>query len=232
MTDTVVIAGRFCGPPQSGNGGYSSGLVAREFEGAVEVTLRKPPPLDRALALRRDAVLALCDGDEIVAEARPATLELTVPDPPSFDDAVVASRTYRGFEQHSFPTCFVCGPGRAAGDGLRIFPGRASDSRLVAAPWVPDASLAAPDGCVAPEFLWASLDCPGYFGAAPEELPRALLGRMTAELTGSVAPGERCVVIGWRLGLEGRKLHAASALFGADGTLRGKARQTWIIVNG
>ena len=39
-------------------------------------------------------------------------------------------------------------------------------------------------------------------------------------------------LIGWRLGVEGRKLHAGSALFGADGTLRGKARQTWIVVNG
>jgi hypothetical protein len=85
-------------------------------------------------------------------------------------------------------------------------------------------------GRMAPEILWAALDCPGYFGAAPDDLPTALLGRMTAHVEGTVRPGERCVVVGWRLGSDGRKLIAGTALFGEDGRLRGKARQIWITI--
>jgi hypothetical protein len=230
MATSVTIASRFRGPPLSGNGGYSAGSLARELQGSVEVTLRKPPPLDRSLELKREAALTLLDGSEVIAEARPAPLSLDVPAAPSFDEASVLSERYVGFRRHAFPGCFVCGPERAAGDGLRIFPGRLEESAPVAAPWIPTESLAA-EGRIPVEILWAALDCPGYFGAVPDPAPTALLGRMTAEVTGSVAVGERCVVIGWRLGIEGRKLHAGSALFGADGTLRGKARQTWIIVN-
>jgi len=43
----VVIARRFCGPPDTGNGGYSAGLLAQSLRGPIEVTLRK---------LRRDQV--------------------------------------------------------------------------------------------------------------------------------------------------------------------------------
>jgi len=53
---------------------------------------------------------------------------------------------------------------------------------------------------------------------------------MTAELSGSVSPGERCVVVGWPVTREGRKLHAATALYDHDGKPLGIARQTWILL--
>ena len=42
MTGTLVIGSRFCGPPDSGNGGYVCGLIADYLGGPAEVTLRKP----------------------------------------------------------------------------------------------------------------------------------------------------------------------------------------------
>ena len=41
------IAGRFCGPPGTGNGGFASGSLAARLAGTihVEVTLRRPVPL-------------------------------------------------------------------------------------------------------------------------------------------------------------------------------------------
>jgi hypothetical protein len=37
----LVVEARYCGPPNSGNGGYVAGLLARRLgEGPVEVTLR------------------------------------------------------------------------------------------------------------------------------------------------------------------------------------------------
>jgi hypothetical protein len=228
MTTHVTIASRFCGPPQSGNGGYCSGLAASGMEGAVEVTLRRPPPLEQTLRVERSTGRVLNDAGEVVAEARPAHLALDVPSAPSFEDAESMSQRFRGFTIHAFPTCFVCGPVRAPGDGLRIFPGGATGDGFVSAPWVPDHSLAGEDGRIGPEFLWAALDCPGYFAVAnPGE--RALLGRMTAEVESTVTSGEPCVVVGWAIGRSGRKLEAGTALYDAAGMLRGRSRQTWII---
>ena len=70
-TRELRIASRFCGPPESGNGGYSSGLLAGLLGSSVEVTLRKPPPLERTLLAEltgEHAVLSV-EGD-LVAEAR------------------------------------------------------------------------------------------------------------------------------------------------------------------
>src|SRR5690349_15896334 len=129
-----MIERRYCGPPDSGNGGYSCGVVAALLDQPAEVTLRRPPPLDRPLAVERagDGVRVL-DGDQPVAEARPAALALEVPPPPSFAEATAATEHYRWRERHPFPTCFVCGPARAPGDGLCIFPGAVAGRELAAA---------------------------------------------------------------------------------------------------
>src|SRR5262245_29824147 len=84
MTDTITVANRYCGPPESGNGGYVCGLLARHVHGDAEVTLRLPPPLERALTVRAAPGHAeLYDGDAVVAEAVAMTtpLEVTVPAP-------------------------------------------------------------------------------------------------------------------------------------------------------
>lgn len=235
MATHVTIAARFCGPPRSGNGGYVAGLAAAGMTGGIEVTLRKPPPLDRPLRLEPGDPVRLRDGDDVVAEARSTELAFDVPSAPSFAGAEAMSRRFAGFTRHPFPACFVCGPERAPGDGLRIFPGRtapgrtANDEGLVGAGWVPDRSLADDDGRIRPEFLWAALDCPGYFAIAAAG-ETAVLGRMTAEVDASVAFGERCVVVAWPVARAGRKLQAGTALYDAAGTLRGRALQTWITI--
>lgn len=224
--ETIVVARRFRGPPTSGNGGYCAGLLAERLGGVVEVTLRAPPPLDQPLSLACDAVrCALHNGEQLVAEARPGTLQLELPAVPTFERAASWSQRFAGSSAHTFPECFVCGPQRAKGDGLRIFPGPNEDATCVGAAWVPTAEHG-DDGIVSAPIAWAALDCPGYFAAASGE--PALLGRMTAELLQPLRAGERYVVLGWPLGREGRKRYAATALFDAAGTAVGRAQQTWI----
>jgi len=46
---SIIISKRYRGPPNSGNGGYVCGRLARHIPGAAEVTLRAPPRLDKAL---------------------------------------------------------------------------------------------------------------------------------------------------------------------------------------
>ena len=78
MADTFMVEKRFCGPPESGNGGYVCGLLARYVIGDAEVTLRRPPPLERPLTIDRtsDGGAVARDGTDIVAEAVPTTVDI------------------------------------------------------------------------------------------------------------------------------------------------------------
>lgn len=120
----------------------------------------------------------------------------------------------------------MCGPHRRRGDGLRIFPG-ALESGLWAAPWLPSDDLDAGDGKVAAVFHWAALDCPGYFAVSAGRRPM-LLGEMHAHIDRRVHTGEPCTVVAWKLGAEGRRHHAGTALYDEDGELCARARATWI----
>lgn len=239
----VTIARRFNGPPDSANGGYTCGLLAELLEGGgaggvdpamrgqcAEVSLRRPPPLARPLAVEHgDRGVALLDGGERVAEAFPTTLALEVP--PAVSAAAAREATERNpfLEDHPFPTCFVCGPGRPQRDGLAIFCGPTGEGDLHAASWTPDPGLAGEDGSVRPEFVWASLDCPTAVPVAnPGSDPPIVLGRMAARLLAPVRGGEEHVVTAWPIAFEGRKRHAGSALFTAAGELRACARALWV----
>ena len=228
----LTIAVRFKGPPDSGHGGYVAGLVAGLLDGPARVRLRRAPPLGRGLTVRREGEgVTLVDGDEVIATGAPATVDVTVPDPVGFGEAEAAAREYPGFQGHVFPECFGCGPDRAAGDGLRIFPGPVPGRALVAAPWIPDRSLPGDRGGVRPEFLWAALDCPsGWAPIVADGGPTSVLGELAARVVGPVRAGEHCVVLGWALGGEGRKSFAASAILGEDGAVRAVARATWIAI--
>src|SRR5215510_4878483 len=196
----LVIEPRFNGPAGSANGGYTCGLVADFVDGIAEVTLRRPPPLGRPLSVQRDADRVFVrDGDAVVAEAVEAPFELDVPEPPTAEEAASASSRYPGFDEHAFPTCFVCGPDRGAGDGLRIFAGPLRDG-LVAAPWTPTE--------VDPHVVWAALDCPGAIAVGFPDRGETLLGRFSTIVDGLPEVGEPCVVVGWPLGEDGRKLYA------------------------
>ncbi|MBK7952040.1 MAG: hypothetical protein IPK00_25650 [Deltaproteobacteria bacterium] len=248
----ITIEERFCGPPRSGNGGYVCGRVAAGLVGAaaglgadVVVRLKAPPPIGRPLGLETtESGARLVDGETVIAEAKRGALELAVPPAPSFDEAERASTRYLGFDEHNFPTCFVCGPARAPGDGLRIFPGAlaaapakagegvaAESCAQLAATWTPDASLADDAGRVRPEFLWAALDCPGAFTRYPLPAGVALvLGELAVSIGDRPRAGESCVLTAWSLGDEGRRRQAGTALFDRDGRLLAKARAVWVEV--
>jgi hypothetical protein len=85
----IVLPHHFRGPLTSANGGYACGRLAAFVDAdEIEVTLRLPPPLDRPLTVERDGDGAkLLDGDALVAEARPAPVEIRAPEPVSLADA-------------------------------------------------------------------------------------------------------------------------------------------------
>jgi hypothetical protein len=212
----VRIAARFNGPPTTGNGGVSCGLLAEYVDApVVEVTLRRPPPLETELRVDDGE---LYDEDLLVASAAAGSVDVEVPAPVTLDEARAAADRYEGWAAHPFPTCFSCGTDREPPDGLGLRPARVGDG-VVAAVWTPESDE---------RFLvWAALDCPG--GWAVPDLPGRpmVLGRMALEHLGAPVVGEAHVVLGWVLGTDGRKTFSGTALYDAAGTLLARAHQTW-----
>lgn len=230
---TINIARRFRGPPSSANGGYTCGRLAAFLDGPAEVTLRRPPPLERDLEVREaeDGAVALMDGEALVATARPAGVSVSIP-APGFEEAAEASRRTFDPAKHKLPMCFVCGPDRD--DGLRIFCGPVVDadwSGPVAAPWVPEDWMGDESGRTAPELLWAVLDCPTAFAAGSAEgFPTILLGRQAVAIARRPRVGEKCVVTARQLAREGRKYFCEATLSGEDGEAVAACKATWIEV--
>ena len=243
MKDTLLVPARYRGPATSGNGGYVAGALAHELGDtlgrAVSVTLRQPPPLDSTMHVNQvDGGLTLTFGGALVAQAEPTDREIEPVEGVSWDEAVAASPSYPGLRSHPFPQCFSCGTERE--DGLRIFPGLVppvSGQTRLAAPWIPDGTLAAdfheyddasPRACLAA--AWSALDCVGgWAGDITERL--MVLGRMTAIVDALPVLGEEHVVMGERRGSEGRKTFTASTLHDADGRIVGRAAHTWVAVD-
>ena len=206
----MKIEHRFRGPATSGNGGYSCGLFAQLVDGDAEVTLRAPPPLDTEL--RVDG-LNVYDRDTLVAEVRPATVELALPAPPAHVEAG------RPDPAHPFPSCFVCGPART--DGLGLVPRQYGS--VVAAPWRPAE--------VSRELVWAALDCPGAFAVNPGfSRGITVLGRLAAHVEELPGVGDELVVVAWPLsGGDERRSYAGTCLFRGTDALAW-ARATWFAV--
>jgi hypothetical protein len=241
MTDTLRIARRFNGPHDSGNGGYSAGLAAQLLPqaDAVEATLRAPIPLDQTLrAHPTENGLDIMTDDAatriLVMSLRTTRLETPRIQSPGLDAARIAARAFRDPDDHVLPHCFVCGPNRAVGDGLRIFADWLKDPSgldnpnpfpIVAAPWQPTPDLADASGRIAPEFLWAALDCPGAFAIDREPI---LLGRISVKIMERPTPDAPLVIVGWAKGQDRRKHFAGTALFNTSGDLLAISEQTWI----
>lgn len=215
----LTIERRYRGPIDSGNGGYTAGLLATFVDGPAEVTLRLPPPLDRPLRVDADdGKVVLLDGDAVVAEAVPQALEVDLPAPVTLAEAEDAASRHVRFPGEAFSECFSCG--MRLDDGLCIHVGPVAGRELQAAPWVAR-EVSAP-------VVWAAIDCAGAYAVGGPGRGEVVLGRMAAEIRRLPEEGEHCVVVAWPLGEEGRKLFAGTALLSAEGEPLAAARQTWI----
>ncbi|WP_392544373.1 hypothetical protein [Oryzobacter telluris] len=236
----LSIPSRYCGPPESGNGGWVSGAVARAVpttpgRPAVSVRLSSPPPLERTLTLTSEIVrdpdhgpgvtVRLLDREHVVATATAAPdLEDAVPGTVTVEQARDAEDRYEGLADHPFPTCFSCGTARQPGDGLCLRPGPLADGTgRYATTWTPDEEADVP-------LVWAALDCPGGWSAGIAGRPM-VLGTMTARLHALPETGTPHVVLAWQRGSQGRRHLSGSALLSPSGEVLARAEATWVAVD-
>ena len=221
MTD-LLVPSRFCGPPASGNGGWTAGALAGQLGlEAVRVSLRMPPPLDTVMPVTVDGTVAAAPHEgAVVAQAEPGTRPRPVPAVPA---EVARSTTFPDDVPHPFPTCFVCGPARAVGDGLRILPGPLEDGRW-ATVWTP-----AEDHATVP-VAWAAVDCVGGWAGGFGGRTMVLAG-MTATVDLLPGPGTEHLVVGELRRREGRKAWTAASLYSPEGVLAATAEHLWIEVD-
>jgi hypothetical protein len=215
--ETLTVPARFNGPPASGNGGYSCGVLAAHLEGPTAVSLRRPVPLDQPLEIRHEedgSTRAFADED-LIAEAVPAAA-LAPWDGPgvSLEEARISHENWAAPPSGDFDHCFVCG--RARRDGFHIFTGPLT-ADTVASPWTPPAWAGDADGTVLPEFVWSALDCPGYFALHGHAGTIAYLARQQVEIVAPVRTNVEFVIVGRPLERSGRKGLAATAVLDADG---------------
>lgn len=247
----LIVPRRFCGPPDSGNGGWTAGALAALVHEqcpedrsrawpTIEVTLRQPPPLDTEMSVADTGHGAEASfGGSPVVTARlvepeePGLLEV---DPVDAGTALAAEAAYPGLAFHPFPTCFVCGTAREPGDGLRIFPGPIAADRA-AATWTPHPSVAEDYHQYADESpraslatTWAALDCTGAWAADFTER-LMVLGRITVRVDALPAIGEPHVVVGEARGRDGRKSSTATTLYDSDGRVVATAEHVWLAVD-
>jgi hypothetical protein len=230
--ETLVVPRRFRGPATSGNGGFTSGLLADLLHrdvGApltVRVRLSAPPPLEAPMSVARDGDTATAthEGRRVLAATLVEEPPGAVP-PVPYEVAVAAGERYAGLHDHPFPECFACGPGREAGDGLRLQPGApepAVPGVDVAAAWSP--------GEVTVPWVWAALDCPGGWSVDIVGRPM-VLGTMTAQVLRLPRTDEACVVTGRAVEVGARKALTATSLYGGEGDLLASAAHVWVAVD-
>jgi hypothetical protein len=240
VDDTLIIAPGFNGPRLSGNGGYVGGVLASAFsekfggDGTVEITLRAPVPIDRAMRLMPEGdALMLRDGETLICEARAGSLThlKTPPAPADWADVLRRGEVGGSPIDSDYGQCIVCGQGRGVGDGLRVFGTSWPQPGYSLSCYIPHANHADSSGRIRPEFVWGTLDCPGAYAAQDDgDFRPAMTGRMTAKVIEPPKVGERCAVVGWRIGAEGRKLYSGTALYTEQGRLCGLATCTWILL--
>jgi hypothetical protein len=162
-TTTFTIPKQFCGPPGSSNGGYFCGTVASFFDYSVSIRLKAPPPLDTEMHIQRNSEQALVlAGKQVIAQVKRSDDPIEPAPFISFDSAAQCSEEglAGSLINHPFPECFVCGPNRTSGDGMRIFTGPDKNQSLHAASWNAHPAWSS-DGCeVDIPFIWSALDCP------------------------------------------------------------------------
>lgn len=239
--DNMILSQRFCGPPKTGNGGFTAGILVEAVgTNAAEIRLLNPTPVETSIILesqkgQQGAIYD--DSKKILATLKSISVEdfpdYKLPIVPDLEDAKKISAFYPGFTTHPFPTCFVCGPKREVNDGMRIFVGPAPEQigfeNLMVGHWLPDETVVSESGVVRDAVIWGALDCPGGFSAVLDEPQLIVLSKIRGKIIERPKTGENYIVMSWRLQKMSRAFKVMTAIFKSDSkSLMAIAEALWL----
>lgn len=237
---TIRIGGWFQGPTGSGQGGWT----AQRFLAAVADRTDRPLSVRLTAAIPLEVDLAIVAHDERWELIAPdgSTIMVATPWEPAFADtravSLDAARTARrGFldtvDEHPVPACFSCG---SLPDSMGVHAGPLGDGTdRFATDWTVPDWAADGTGRVDPGVLWAAIDCcAAWWVGWSRERRVALTAQYAVEQLHPLVPGATYALVGWSgdhdAEWDGRKRHAASAAFDADGRCVARSVSFWISV--
>ena len=192
--DSLVLDPRFNGPPSTANGGYACGAIGELVDGPAEVTLLSPPPLGVPLD-----VGFLPGGEVEVARRRRGRRARAAGRRASTSSRRCGRRSPRRARPRGAtpatgaracsPTASSAARSRHDGLGIHFGPLRGHPG-VTAAVFLPDATVPNRDGVVAPDMVWAALDCPSYTPPLWDWERPSLLARLAVERLDCVEVGE------------------------------------------
>ncbi|GBF38766.1 hypothetical protein [Leptospira johnsonii] len=226
--DNMILPKRFCGPPKTGNGGFTAGILVEAVESdAAEIRLLNPTPVETSILMESEKGQrgTIYDSSKKILATLKSIAdeefsEYKLPVVPDLEEAKKISASYPGFTTHPFPTCFVCGPKREVNDGMRIFVGPAPQQNgfenLMVGHWLPDETLSSQNGFVRDAVIWGALDCPGGFSAVLDEPQLIVLSKIRGKIIERPKIGENYTVVSWRLQKMSRAFKVMTGIFKSD----------------
>ena len=245
-TPTIIsIDSRYNGPINCGNGGYISGLLASFIEGDAEIRINAAFPIETPLHLKsldtgigvyRDDIVSA--NTVLLGSARPISLTLEIPSPPSLARAKRAGERFHFIHLSDPKGCYVCSPIRSQEEGLHVYCGglnptqeKEKENIIVAGVWRPRENLSNAEGKVDAIYVWSALDCPGAYAikAAEPESNIQLLGTCSGSIKAALNPEEDYIVSSWQAApQQGRKRFMGVAIHDQNRHLMACAHQIWI----
>jgi hypothetical protein len=244
----IRIGSWFQGPTGSGQGGWT----AHRFIERVAERTDEPLTVAIAATIPLDTDLHVIESDDLTDETR--QWELVAPDgtaimiastwEPAFSDTspvtieearAARHRFLETVDEHPVPSCFSCGQ---LPDSMGVHAGPLDPSLgdRFATDWtVPDWAVR-DDGNVDPGVLWAAIDCCAAWWVGWSRSRRvALTVQYAVEQRHPLEPGATYALVGWSGDhdpeWDGRKRHAASAAFDADGRCVARSASFWVSID-
>lgn len=82
---------------------------------------------------------------------------------------------------------------------------------------------------LAPQFVWAALDCPAFFALHGDDMKVSYLARQQVEVLAPIRTDVEYVVVGRPLERSGRKGLAATAVLDLDGTVLAHGEYLFVV---
>jgi hypothetical protein len=231
-TAPIRIGAWFQGPTGVGQGGWTAHRFASRLTGPVTTAIRAPIPLETDLD-----VLAVDGRWELVGPAGTVHMVADAWEPAfaatdaiEIDEAVDARRRFGELvTDHPVPFCFSCG---IQHDSMNVHAGPLGDDRFASDWTVPDWAVGA-DGSIDSGALWAAIDCcAAWWVGFSRDCRVAYTVQFAVEELHPLEPGATYALVGWAGDAnpewDGRKRHAASAAFDADGRCVARSVSLWV----